>query len=195
MEVPFKAVVFDAFGTLVKPVSRQGAYSQVLSQAKDFRQARYAALTEDLSLRELARNLNLPPITKETEESLKVELSHISLFDDVKETIDTLRADGISVGLCSNLAQAYGARVRNLLPMIENIVFSFEAGCLKPEPAIYKAVCDLVSLPPEAILFIGDTPKADVDGPRAFGMQAQPVLRRTGDTLTACLRRARQAVN
>ena len=47
-----------------------------------------------------------------------------------------------------------------------------EIGAIKPEPAIYRAMCDPLGCQPSDILFVGDTEDADVDGPRAFGMRA-----------------------
>ena len=51
-------------------------------------------------------------------------------------------------------------------------VLSYAVGHAKPERAIYGVVCDRLGLPPDRVLFVGDTPSADVDGPRAYGMRA-----------------------
>jgi FMN phosphatase YigB (HAD superfamily) len=59
--------------------------------------------------------------------------------------------------------------------------WSFEARSLKPDPAIYDTVCRRLQCLPQQVLMIGDTQKADVDGPRAFGMQAIRIDRRTAD--------------
>ena len=52
-------------------------------------------------------------------------------------------------------------------------ILSYKVGYIKPEHQIYKSVCDSLGLPPEAILFSGDTELADVTGPRSFGMSSE----------------------
>jgi 2-haloalkanoic acid dehalogenase type II len=44
-------------------------------------------------------------------------------------------------------------------------------GCAKPDPRSYAALADALTLKPAEILFVGDEPHADVDGPRIAGMQ------------------------
>lgn len=190
---PFKAVVFDAFGTVVRPVPAQGPYHSLLSQVTDYRAARYAALTKNFDLAALAEHFSLPPVMPALEQALSNEVSALTLFEDVIPTISALQRQGVEVSICSNLAAAYGPGVRQLLPNIQHFVFSYEAGCVKPEPMIYRTVCNKLGRRPEDILFIGDTPKADVDGPRAFGMTAELLTRMAGDTLEACIERARSS--
>jgi 2-haloalkanoic acid dehalogenase type II len=44
-------------------------------------------------------------------------------------------------------------------------------GCSKPDARTYQALADALTLKPAEILFVGDEPQADVDGPRTAGMQ------------------------
>jgi len=51
---------------------------------------------------------------------------------------------------------------------------SFSAGALgyaKPDPRAYAALATALTLKPTEILFVGDEPHADVEGPRTAGMQ------------------------
>ncbi len=52
------------------------------------------------------------------------------------------------------------------------VVFSYEAGVTKPEPEIYRWVLNGLALESGKVLFVGDTVKADIDGPREAGMKA-----------------------
>ena len=52
------------------------------------------------------------------------------------------------------------------------MILSYEVGLLKPDPAIFHLVCERLGFPPAEILFAGDTPSADIEGPRAIGMPA-----------------------
>jgi putative hydrolase of the HAD superfamily len=45
-----------------------------------------------------------------------------------------------------------------------------EFGMAKPAPQIFHAACDLLGLPPDAVLHVGDDPELDVAGARAAGM-------------------------
>jgi FMN phosphatase YigB (HAD superfamily) len=56
--------------------------------------------------------------------------------------------------------------------------WSFELGTIKPDPAIYRMVCEGLDCRPHQILFVGDTRTADYDGPRASGMHALHLDRR-----------------
>lgn len=55
--------------------------------------------------------------------------------------------------------------------MCEVIVYSHEEGCLKPDPRIYRAVCERLEVAPEAAVFLDDV-QENVDGALAVGMKA-----------------------
>ena len=57
--------------------------------------------------------------------------------------------------------------------------WSFELDLIKPDRRIYEHVCDALGCVPHKVLMVGDTQAADVDGPRAIGMQAMLLDRRT----------------
>lgn len=54
--------------------------------------------------------------------------------------------------------------------MCDVIVYSHEEGCLKPDPRIYRIVCDRLGVDPVAAVLLDDL-QANVDGARALGMQ------------------------
>ena len=51
------------------------------------------------------------------------------------------------------------------------ILVSGELGVDKPDPRAFAAVCHVLDLPPEAILFVGDHPEYDVGGARKAGFR------------------------
>jgi len=55
------------------------------------------------------------------------------------------------------------------------VILSYEVGLVKPDPAIFRLVSDRLGLQPAEILFVGDTPSADVEGPQAIGMSAMHI--------------------
>lgn len=182
-----KAVVFDAFGTVIKPVPRSAGYKAIFGAAKDLRSARHMALTEDLSLADLALKLQMASPSNEHQCLLNAEIEAITLYDDTVPTIRALKEQGYQVAICSNLAAPYGPKVRELLSDVDEFIFSYEVGFLKPEQGIYDEVLRRLRVDTAEILFIGDTPHADVDGPIKAGMQARLIQRARGDDMNSAL--------
>lgn len=135
-----------------------------------------------------AQELGLESLLPAIHQELAEDLAGCRLFEDVAPTLQRLRADGCRIAVCSNLAQPYSEVVRRLLPDLDAYVFSFEVGAKKPDPAIYRAVCVALDCQPREILFVGDSQRADVDGPRRFGMSARLIDRREGQILDEVLR-------
>ena len=56
------------------------------------------------------------------------------------------------------------------LPSVALVVDSGALGIAKPDPRIFTPALDALGLPPERVLYVGDTVHADVFGARAAGM-------------------------
>ncbi len=185
-----KAIILDAFGTVIQPVPRSGPYNTVLSKAADFRAARNLALTLNANLHELAQALELPPVDDDVVAALKAEVAGLTLFDDTTPFLRQVKEAGYQVAICSNLGHAYGEKTRSLLPEVDYFTFSFEVGAFKPDPRIYQHVCEGLDILPNHAIFIGDTPLADGKGPEDYGMTSEIIKRGEGDTLFSALDRA-----
>jgi HAD superfamily hydrolase (TIGR01493 family) len=186
-----RAIVFDAFGTLVTPVQRNGPYqSLALAANVDRRRFRQEAMTLDLSLSDLSARYGREDLAQSLTDELSAETAGVRLFDEVGRYLDLLDWRGFPYAVCSNLAHGYGERVKELVPNATGHVMSYEVGAYKPQPAIYRAVVDLLGVEPSGILFVGDTQRADVDGPRAIGMKAAHLNRRAGQTLLSVIAKA-----
>jgi HAD superfamily hydrolase (TIGR01509 family) len=177
----FDAVVFDVYGTLAEIGDKRAPFRQLLRLGE--RQGRpigpgdaAALMRQPLGLREAGERLGIRLAAEQLaglEADLHAELASIRLFPDAAATLHALRARGIKLGLCSNLAADYAAPVLALLPLrLDACTWSFDAGAIKPDPAIYDRACRALACAPGRVLMVGDTPAADVDGPRAFGMQS-----------------------
>lgn len=182
-----KAVVFAVYGTLVEIRDRRRPYARLLQLlAKSGRVPR-----EDDAVRLMSTPCGLAgaaqlfgvelPATAiapfETE--LFAELASVALYPDAVGTLAALRRAGIKIGLCSNLAAPYAIPVLKLLPFrLDAYAWSFEMGAVKPDAAIYRAVCQKLACAPHDVLFIGDTLEADYLGPRAIGMQSLHLVRK-----------------
>lgn len=96
----------------------------------------------------------------------------VRLFDDSLPALEGLRTAGYRLGVVSNWT--WGLReilaAHGVLPLLDCVIISAQAGYRKPHPRIYAAALDALGLPPSEVLFVGDSPYADVHGPLAAGM-------------------------
>ena len=75
--------------------------------------------------------------------------------------IQELKALGYGVYYLSNYSQfsrQANPQVLDFLPCMDGGVFSYEVKTVKPDPAIYQALCKKYGLQPEEILFTDDMP-------------------------------------
>lgn len=143
-------------------------------------------MSRALDLRGAAVELGVTPPSRlldQWEKDLEDELASIRLFPDTLDIITRLQQSGYLVGQCSNLALPYGAAVRALLPMLNAYAMSYDAGAVKPQPHIYQFLLEQLGCIADEVLFVGDTVVADLEGPRAFGMQACLLNRSAGQAL------------
>lgn len=90
------------------------------------------------------------------------------------EWVEALKARGLRVYYLSNYFEFLmkeAPQVLDFIPHMQGGVFSCQEHLLKPDPAIYRVLCDRYGLEPEECVFIDDT-QINVDAARAFGMQA-----------------------
>jgi HAD superfamily hydrolase (TIGR01549 family) len=93
-------------------------------------------------------------------------------YADALLVLDALRARGVRIGVVSNVG--FDLRpvlaAHGVLERVDACVLSFEAGAVKPEPAIFTAACAAIGTTPEETLMVGDHPEAD-GGASAAGLQ------------------------
>ncbi|MDZ4826708.1 MAG: HAD-IA family hydrolase [Actinomycetota bacterium] len=100
-------------------------------------------------------------------------------YDDVIPVLRELRDRGVVLAICSNwdwdLREAIDAA--GLTGLVDVVVSSAWIGARKPHPRIFSHTLGAVGVDPADALFVGDTWRCDVEGPRAFGMPAVYVRR------------------
>ena len=100
----------------------------------------------------------------------------------IEELLAYLTARGIRTGVVSNIGfsgETLAARLVQALPghKFEFIIASSDYGVRKPDPLIFKLALAKANVPDEAMLqpadiwFCGDSPRCDVGGAHAAGMQ------------------------
>lgn len=90
---------------------------------------------------------------------------------------ETLRADGVRVGVLSNTIwhREYHQEIferDGVLHLIDGDVYSSETDWVKPQAEIFHAAADSLGLPPEHCAYVGDRSYEDVHGPQQVGMRA-----------------------
>ena len=101
------------------------------------------------------------------------EMLSVEMRPGMADIWTNLRAEGLRLTVCSNLASDYVQTLQARWPDRPDVeVLSCKVGAVKPEPKIYAAVLDGLQVAPDKVLFVGDTPRADIEGPRAAGMKA-----------------------
>ena len=173
-----KAVIFDAFGTLVQIHEGRHPYRQILKAG--VRQGRRPKpddakqiMTRPLGLQEAADHfgIRLPACVMEAvQNDLTTELASIQAYQDGVEAVALLKNAGFKVAVCSNLALPYADAVERLYPTLDAYVYSFEVGAVKPDAVIYAEACRQLDCAPGEVYMIGDSQRCDRDGPNEFGI-------------------------
>jgi putative hydrolase of the HAD superfamily len=100
---------------------------------------------------------------------------HCRLADDVRRTLDELRARRLKLGVVTN---GVGARQRRKIEVLglaaafDAIVVSEEEGVRKPDAEIFRRALARCGVAAEEAVFVGDHPVADVEGAHRAGLVA-----------------------
>jgi putative hydrolase of the HAD superfamily len=189
-----KLVIFDAF-TLVHPVSgfestftaalttlgvaaTDSVMSMLQSASEGLDHTRWSKSRKDYSTW-TRRTLNAaaselldglaPHVIPALEERHQAPME---AFSDVRDCLGVLRSEGISIGVCSNWGWdlARDLAGAGLADLINVTISSAQAGYRKPHQAIYHAVLDAARVAAAEAVFVGDSIRADVLGPRDVGI-------------------------
>jgi putative hydrolase of the HAD superfamily len=99
-------------------------------------------------------------------------------FDDISPSItgllEGLKDRGIKLGLISNCTEeeVQSWPGSKLAPYFDEVLFSYETGCAKPDPQIYELACSRLGVEAASCIFIGDGGSQELDGAKAAGMLA-----------------------
>jgi putative hydrolase of the HAD superfamily len=122
-----------------------------------------------------ARYPSLPGVPARSLETFFAEfLTHVRPEAETEAVLDTLARAGMPFGVITNGSARQWRKIEALgLDKRTSCLFVSETfGIKKPDPAIFHAAADCLSVPPADILFVGDNPAADIGGAHAAGMVA-----------------------
>jgi len=94
------------------------------------------------------------------------------LYPDAKDTLGVL-AEKYRLGIIANQPSGLEARLASLgiRGYFSLVVSSWEAGVMKPDPAIFRLALARASCPPRAAVMVGDRLDNDIFPARALGMR------------------------
>jgi putative hydrolase of the HAD superfamily len=106
---------------------------------------------------------------------------HFELYEDVPQVLRELSAAGIPIGLISNSHRSLASFQSHfeLDGLIAAAVSSSEHGFMKPHRSIFQAALQLVNVPADQAVMVGDSVRQDVEGALGAGMRAV-LLQRNG---------------
>jgi putative hydrolase of the HAD superfamily len=192
------AVVFDAGGVLLLPDAEAGraaiATLDYDSTPEDWRRAHYATLPlldrmQQIDWRAhrraMATEIGVPGEILEAAAALIEDVMSGMAWVAVPGAADALRALSAAGYKLAVVSNAWGTVAQWLeqhgvcsvqrgdLPQVATVIDSHLVGVEKPDPRIFQLAIDVLGVPPERSLYVGDTIRFDVNG--AYGAGLHPV--------------------
>ncbi len=197
--MPYKAVIFDLFGTLVDIFSRR-EYENVVAEMASHLKAPYDSFykiwlqtgpqrgngsirTSEENLEYICRELKIHVSASQVAAARRARFDYVARAltprQGAIETLSKLKTDGYKIGLISNCSTEPPIIWPNtpFAPFFDVTVFSSVACLQKPDPNIYLLAAKQLSVKPQDCLFIGDGDDLELTGALEVGMH--PVLIRT----------------
>lgn len=193
--MPYQAVIFDLFGTLVPPFPASVFERTLLAMAQELslnyvdfqrmwdQETWYARATGEFASVEANINsiceslkvvVSLEQVSAAAE--LRYEFSRTILHPraDTVETLRLLRAFGLKHALITDCSVEIPELWNQTLfaELIDFPVFSCCAGMKKPQPEIYHLACQGLGIEPKACLYVGDGSSQELQGAIQVGMDA-----------------------
>lgn len=185
-----KAILFDLDQTLldrntslIKFVEWQVNFFQLVPQQnkQDFI-ARFIELDnngnvwKDLVYSQLLEDFNIKSFNVETllESYVNDFNKFSSSFERVPETIQNLYNKGYKLGLVSNGKSPFQENnfyALGIKEFFSTVIVSEALGIRKPDRRIFEYACKELGYIPNECIFVGDNPKADIEGANNAGMK------------------------
>ena len=140
-------------------------------------QARYTAelLKPKISNNVLNNSLYIEEIEAKTEKLIyrgwEPLFKKVKLFTNAKETLKAIREKGIKLAILSDFPLKAKLEYLGLEKLWDIELCSEHIGRLKPDPLAFKALCKALDLPPQEILYVGNSFSYDVIGAKNAGLK------------------------
>jgi putative hydrolase of the HAD superfamily len=214
--IKVQAVIFDLFGTLVDGFAASAAeYHEEFSAAlgvdhesfmQHWRQITGSRTLGDFqsveaSIQHVCDRIGVSVTTEQMAKAVKIrlELTRRALAprSDAVSTITQLKRAGFKIGLLSNCSIEIPLVWPETLfaDLIDSAVFSSRERLKKPDPRIYRLVCDRLGVMPDACLYIADGENYELSAAADVGMQAVLIRNSSQDNDKELLREAKEWQN
>lgn len=120
---------------------------------------------------------NAPEYAAQIEWVVRESHQLVTTYPYAADWLHSLQAAGYKTYLLSNFSAFGYERAKpgfTFLPYTDGALISYEVKLVKPDPAIYAALCERFSITPENAVFLDDRPE-NTEAARAFGMHAVTV--------------------
>lgn len=99
----------------------------------------------------------------------------VELYKDAFCVLDTLQERGYRIGLITNSfypmwMRDVELRHYQLIDYFDARITSGDSGYMKPHPAIYRRILEMLDVPAERAVFVGDRPENDIAGANEAGL-------------------------
>jgi putative hydrolase of the HAD superfamily len=105
------------------------------------------------------------------------DISQPLLYEDARSVLDALRLGGGRIFYLSNAVGYLSAPTPHYYEYADGVVHSWQIGSCKPELRAFMAIETLAGLPPEGLVQVGDSWRADIEGALAAGWSAVHLVR------------------
>ena len=157
------------------------AFTRTFTDFDSQRQTHFKEVTTEYVLQETLKYLGLNPNRLDYQQALAAYFGPSEALwkpmPHVHETLTTLRDRGLKLAIVSNAADTANVHRlidnHNLRAYFDPIVVSASIGVRKPNPRIFDPVLNAwPTLPPAAMVMIGDTLGADILGAQNVGLKS-----------------------
>lgn len=105
-------------------------------------------------------------------------LHRVPLCEGVRETVSAFRKAGLKLAVASDFPVRRKLGILGIEGLWECEISTEEVGYLKPNPEPFHALLDCLGEPADAVLYVGNSYRYDVEGARAVGMPTAHYTRR-----------------
>lgn len=186
-----QAVIFDMYETLVTQFSSPLYYGAEMAQdlgvapeafLPGWRETEEARATGHLTIEEAiegcmrAHGIYTPQrLSRITKKRIAIQSDCFThLHPQIFPMLNGLKAQGLKIGLITNCFSEEAKLIREsaLFPFFDAPCLSYEIGVRKPDPAIYHRCTELLGIPAENCLYVGDGGSYELETADALGMLA-----------------------
>ncbi|MCL7427703.1 HAD family hydrolase [Streptomyces sp. YS415] len=179
-----RAVIFDVGECLVDETREYGTWADWLGVPRHtFHSMFGAVIAQGRDYRDVFQEFR-PGFDLYTERERRAEagqpetFGEDDLYPDVRDSLATLRADGLWLGIAGNQTVRAGKILRQLFSGdVDLIGTSDDWGASKPDPSFFDRVAEVVPAEVGEMLYVGDRVDNDIAPARVAGMHTALVHR------------------